>query len=68
LRAQSRNALAGILQGALHVTWRGASWDVVQSENLGKSETGLERRVKAGMDHLQVGERQFLQITPAFHG
>ena len=57
---QPSRPLASILQSALDVTRRGAARHVVQREHLSKSETGVERRVKAGVDRLQVGERKLL--------
>lgn len=60
LGAQRGGPLPSILQSALDVTWSGAAGDVVQSEHFSKSEAGVETRVKAGVDRLQVRERQFL--------
>src|SRR5208337_2641753 len=65
---QSGNTLASILQRSLDVARRGAAGDIVQREHFSKSEAGGERRVKARVDRLQVGERQFLQFASAFQG
>lgn len=60
VRPQRGGTLTGILEGALDVTRRGASGDVVQREHFGKTEARVEGCVKARVDRLQVGEWQFL--------
>lgn len=59
-RPQGGNALPRILQSTFDVTRRSATGNVVQSEHLGESEAGVEARVKARVDRLQIGERKFL--------
>lgn len=60
LRAQGGNTLTRIVQRALHVTGRGASWNIVQREHLSKPKVGVEGRIKAGMNRLQISEGKFL--------
>jgi hypothetical protein len=60
LRPQSGNALSSILERALDVTGRGASGNIVQREHLRKPEAGVEARVEARMDRLQIGRWKLL--------
>src|SRR6267143_1872357 len=64
---QTGSPLPSILQRALNMTRRGAAGDIMQRQHLSEPEAGVEARVKARVDRLQIGERKFLQIASALH-
>ena len=59
---QTGSPLPSILQRALNMTRRRAAGDIMQRQHLSEPEAGVEARVKARVDRLQIGERKFLQI------
>src|ERR1700683_1890806 len=59
-RSQSGRPLSSILQSPLDVARSGASGNIMQRQDLVKSEAGMEARIKTRMECLQVGEWQVL--------